>query len=156
RMHTARSRNDQVSTDTRLFLKGHVELIIEDLKGLQTLLLQHAEKHVQTILPGMTHLQHAQPVSLAHHLMAYFWMFQRDLSRFQESLPRILSMPLGSAALAGTGFPIDRQKTCAELGFHEVAPNSLDAVSDRDFVIEFLSNASITMMHLSRWCEELI
>lgn len=156
RMHTARSRNDQVATDTRLYLKEHVELLIEALTGLQQDLFTQAEPNVETILPGMTHLQHAQPVSLAHHLLAYFWMFQRDKSRLQESLPRILSLTLGSAALAGTGFPIDRQLVARDLGFDEVAPNSLDAVSDRDFVIEFLSNASICMMHLSRLCEELI
>ncbi len=156
RMHTARSRNDQVATDTRLYLKEHVDILIEDLRALQSELVLQAEMHVETILPGMTHMQHAQPVSLAHHLLAYFWMFQRDVSRLQESLPRILSLPLGSAALAGTGFPIDRTMTARELGFVEVAANSLDAVSDRDFVIEFLSDASMTMMHLSRFCEELI
>lgn len=156
RMHTARSRNDQVATDTRLYLKENVEILIADLRALQTELVGQAEQHTETILPGMTHLQHAQPVSLAHHLLAYFWMFQRDVQRLQESLPRILSMPLGSAALAGTGFPLDRQMTMRELGFAEVAPNSLDAVSDRDFVIEFLSDASMTMMHLSRMCEEFI
>jgi argininosuccinate lyase len=156
RMHTARSRNDQVSTDTRLYLKEHVEHLVMDLKDLQKSLIAHAEKHLATIMPGMTHMQHAQPVSLAHHLLAYFWMFQRDVARLKESVPRILSMPLGSAALAGTGFPIDRQMTAKELGFHEVAANSLDAVSDRDYVIEFLSDASLIMMHLSRLCEELI
>jgi argininosuccinate lyase len=156
RLHTARSRNDQVATDTRLYLKENVDLLMADLECLQKALLSVAEHHVDTVLPGMTHLQHAQPVSLAHHLMAYFWMFERDRQRLRESGPRILSMPLGSAALAGTGFPLDRRMTAGELGFHEVAPNSLDAVSDRDFVLEFLSHASIGMMHLSRLCEELI
>lgn len=156
RMHTARSRNDQVATDTRLYLKENVEILISDLRALQTELVRQAEMHTETILPGMTHLQHAQPVSLAHHLLAYFWMYQRDVSRLQESLPRILSLPLGSAALAGTGFPLDRQKTARELDFFEVAPNSMDSVGDRDFVIEFLSDASLIMMHLSRFCEELI
>lgn len=156
RMHTARSRNDQVATDTRLFLKENVDVLVEDLLALQKEFLAQAKSHVDTILPGMTHLQHAQPVSLGHHLMAYFWMLQRDVQRLREGLPRILSMPLGSAALAGTGFPLDREMTARELGFAEVAPNSLDAVSDRDFVIEFLSNASIVMMHLSRLSEELI
>jgi argininosuccinate lyase len=155
-MHTARSRNDQVATDTRLYLKEHVELLLFDLKALQAEFLRQAEAHVGTILPGMTHLQHAQPVSLAHHLLAYFWMFQRDASRLRESLPRILSLPLGSAALAGTGFPIDREKSARELGFAEIAPNSLDSVGDRDFIIEFLSHASLIMMHLSRLSEELI
>ena len=156
KVHTARSRNDQVATDTRLFLKQNVDALTEDLIALQTELLSQAKNHKETILPGMTHMQHAQPVSLAHHLLAYFWMFQRDKERLQESLPRILSMPLGSAALAGTGFPIDRQAVRKELNFFKVTENSLDAVSDRDFVIEFLSDASIIMMHLSRFCEELI
>lgn len=156
RLHTARSRNDQVATDTRLFLKESLDLLVADLGRLQKALMVISEVHVNTVLPGMTHLQHAQPVSLAHHLMAYFWMFERDRRRLQESQPRILSMPLGSAALAGTGFPLDRDMTAKELGFLEVSANSLDAVSDRDFVIEFLGHASIGMMHLSRLCEELI
>ncbi len=156
KVHTARSRNDQVATDTRLFLSEAVRDILSVLKDIQGELLSQSEQHTETILPGMTHLQHAQPVSLAHHLMAYFWMFQRDRERFEESLPRILSMPLGSAALAGTGFPIDRQTVARELSFHKISENSLDAVSDRDFVIEFLSSGSIAMMHLSRLCEELI
>lgn len=156
RLHTARSRNDQVATDTRLYLFENVKVLLEVLGELQRTLLAVSEKHTQSLLPGMTHLQHAQPVSLAHHLMAYFWMFQRDRERLRSSIPRILSMPLGSAALAGTGFALDRSKTAAELGFSEVAPNSMDAVADRDFVLEFLSHASIGMMHLSRLCEELI
>jgi argininosuccinate lyase len=156
RVHTARSRNDQVATDTRMYLAEKVGELVTGLRSVQGELLAHAEGNVETILPGMTHLQHAQPVSLAHHMMAYFWMFQRDVERLNDSLPRILSMPLGSAALAGTGFPIDRSKTAAELGFLKPSENSLDAVSDRDFVIEHLSNASMIMMHLSRLCEELI
>lgn len=156
RMHTARSRNDQVATDTRLYLKEQIEFLLVELKAVQKVLLDQANSHRETILPGMTHMQHAQPVSLAHHLLAYFWMFERDVSRLKDSLPRLLTSPLGAAALAGTGFPIDRQKTASSLGFASVAPNSLDAVSDRDFVIEFLSTASIGMMHLSRLCEELI
>jgi argininosuccinate lyase len=156
RMHTARSRNDQVATDTRLFLHEGVQQLLGELKLLQLELLGQSEKHLDTILPGMTHLQHAQPVSLSHHLLAYFWMLQRDSDRMKDSLPRILSLPLGSAALAGTGFAVDRQFSARELGFTDVAPNSLDAVSDRDFVIEFLSNASMVMMHLSRACEDLI
>lgn len=156
RMHTARSRNDQVVTDTRLYLKGEVDGLLEDLRSLQRGFVAHAEKHVDTILPGMTHLQHAQPVSLAHHLLAYFWMIERDVARLQDSLPRILSLTLGSAALAGTGFPVDREFVREKLGFASVGENSLDGVSDRDFVIEFLSNASIVMMHLSRFSEELI
>lgn len=156
RMHTARSRNDQVSTDTRLFLSEQVSGLIGELAQLQHELIEQSSNHIHTLLPGMTHLQHAQPVSLAHHLLAYFWMFQRDVERLEQSQPRILSMPLGSAALAGTGFPIDREQTRKELGFTKVSENSLDAVSDRDFVIEFLSDASMIMMHLSRFCEELI
>ncbi len=156
RMHTARSRNDQVGTSTRLFTAEQLQSLKIELKDLQKELFRQAEKHTQTILPGMTHLQHAQPVSLAHHLLAYFWMFQRDVERIEQSLPRVLSLPLGSAALAGTGFPIDREATKAELGFHKVSENSLDAVSDRDYVIEFLSDASMIMMHLSRFAEELI
>lgn len=156
RMHTARSRNDQVATATRLFLKERVESLLALIVELQKTCVALADKHADTILPGMTHLQHAQPVSLAHHLLAYFWMLKRDHDRLVDSLPRIMSLPLGSAALAGTGFPIDRAMVAKDLGFFEVAPNSLDAVSDRDFVIEFLSNASLIAMHLSRLCEELI
>lgn len=156
KVHTARSRNDQVATDTRLYLAEKIEGLGELLRAFQSELVSQAEAHVDTILPGMTHLQHAQPVSLAHHLLAYFWMFQRDQERLLDSRPRVLSMPLGSAALAGTGFPIDRARTAEEMGFASVAENSMDAVSDRDFVIEFLSNASIIMMHLSRLCEDLI
>lgn len=156
RMHTARSRNDQVGTSTRLFTAEQLQSLRMELKDLQKNLVEQAEKHVESIMPGMTHLQHAQPVSLAHHLLAYFWMFQRDVERIEQSLPRVLSMPLGSAALAGTGFPIDREQTRKELGFNKVTENSLDAVSDRDYVIEFLSNASTIMMHLSRFSEELI
>jgi len=156
RMHTARSRNDQVATDTRLYLKEKVEHVVELIVRLQKTLVSLSENHVHTMLPGMTHTQHAQPVSLAHHLMAYFWMLQRDAERFVQSQPRTLSLPLGAAALAGTGFPIDRGFVAKELGFKEVAANSLDAVSDRDFILEFLGHASICMMHLSRLCEELI
>ncbi|HMN68662.1 MAG TPA: argininosuccinate lyase [Bdellovibrionales bacterium] len=156
KMHTARSRNDQVATDTRMYLIDHVGYLTDGIKKLQAEIIRQAEEHVETILPGMTHLQHAQPVSLAHHLMAYFWMFQRDFERFEDSVKRIAVMPLGSAALAGTGFPIDREYTCRKLDFIEPSPNSLDAVSDRDFVIEFLSNASMVMMHLSRMSEEFI
>jgi argininosuccinate lyase len=156
KLHTARSRNDQVATDTRLFLLDEVLGLIEALKKLKKEILSQAESHLETILPGMTHLQHAQPVSLAHHLLAYFWMLDRDHQRLEESLKRISSMPLGSAALAGTGFPIDRKQTQKALGFQNICENSLDAVSDRDFIIEFLSSASLIMMHLSRFSEELI
>ncbi len=156
KLHTARSRNDQVATDTRLYLRGELISLKEEIKALQSYLLTTAEQHLETILPGFTHLQHAQPVSLGHHLMAYYWMFQRDFERLDQSYGRINSMPLGSAALAGTGFPINRQLTAKELGFTKISENSLDAVSDRDHVVEFLSNGSLTMMHLSRLCEELI
>ncbi len=156
RVHTARSRNDQIATDTRLYLLEKLEFISQSLKAIQKDLLSEARKHTKTLLPGMTHFQHAQPISLAQHLLAYFWMLDRDFTRLMDSKKRISSMPLGSAALAGTGFNIDRQFTAKELGFEKLSENSLDAVSDRDFVIEFLSNASIGMMHLSRFCEELI
>lgn len=156
KVHAARSRNDQVATDTRMYLQEQISLLQTELSALRGELLAQAERHVETILPGFTHLQHAQPVSLAHHLLAYFWMFERDSRRLRDSLPRVMTMPLGSAALAGTGFPIDRERTAKELGFAKPSENSLDAVSDRDFVIEFLSNGSIVMMHLSRLCEELI
>lgn len=156
KLHTSRSRNDQVATDMHLYLKKHVETIVELIKGLQKALVGKAEQHIETILPGYTHLQRAQPVSFAHHLMAYFWMLERDKSRFQESFKRINVSPLGAAALAGTTFPIDRQYTAELLGFDDVYLNSLDAVSDRDFIVEFLSNSSLLMVHLSRFCEELI
>lgn len=156
KLHTGRSRNDQVATDTRLFLSEEVSQIIEDLRKLKQEILSQAEAHLHTILPGMTHMQHAQPVSLAHHLLAYFWMLDRDQQRFAESLKRISSLTLGSAALAGTGFPIDRAQVQTELGFENIAENSLDAVSDRDFVIEFLAHGSLVMTHLSRLSEELI
>lgn len=156
KLHTARSRNDQVATDTRLYLRFEIESLKTEIKALQDHLKSEAENHLETILPGFTHLQHAQPVSLAHHLMAYFWMFQRDFDRLHQSLPRVNSLPLGSAALAGTGFPLDRQVVAKKLGFDKVSENSLDAVSDRDHVVEFLTNGSLIMMHLSRLCEELI
>lgn len=156
KLHTARSRNDQVATDLRLFLRGEVTELKNKIKVLQKELLTQAQDHLHTLLPGVTHLQPAQPISLAHHLLAYFWMLERDKNRFEDSLKRINKMPLGSAALAGTGFPIDREMTAKELQFHAPTENSLDAVSDRDFVIEFLSNASMLQMHLSRFSEELI
>lgn len=156
KLHTARSRNDQVATDLRLYLRGEVGEILKVMNGLQKHLVETATLHTKTVLPGMTHTQHAQPVSLAHHLLAYFWMFQRDAQRLSESLKRINQMPLGSAALAGTGFPTDRISLSNALGFESICENSLDAVGDRDFVVEFLSNASLSMMHLSKLSEELI
>lgn len=156
KMHAARSRNDQVATDTRLFLAGEIKKIMELIRGVQKELLAHAEKEINTVLPGSTHMQHAQPVSLAHHVLAYFWMLSRDRERLQDSLKRVLSLPLGSAALAGTGFNIDRENVREKLKFEKISENSLDSVSDRDFVIEFLSDVSLVMMHLSRFSEELI
>lgn len=156
KLHTARSRNDQVATDTRLYLRAKIVDFNRELKLTQEWLVSSAKKEKETVLPGMTHLQHAQPVSLAHHLLAYFWMFSRDRERLADLVRRVNRMPLGSAALAGTPFPIDRQKTAKLLGFEAPTENSLDAVSDRDYVIEFLSAASLIMMHLSRLSEELI
>ena len=156
KMHTARSRNDQVATDMHLYLKERVKEVIQLIESLQRELHAHASENVETIMPGYTHLQRAQPISLAHHLLAYFWMLERDKERFTDSLKRIDWSPLGAGALAGTTFPIDRSRSAELLGFNRVYPNSLDAVSDRDFILEFLSNASMLMMHLSRFCEELI
>jgi len=156
KLHTARSRNDQVATDMHLYLKNKVQEIIQLLEQVQYGILEQASKHVYTLLPGYTHLQRAQPVSFAHHLLAYFWMLQRDKDRFTESLKRIDISPLGACALAGTAFPIDRHLTAQFLGFADVYPNSIDAVSDRDFIVEFLSNAALLMMHISRLAEELV
>lgn len=156
KLHTARSRNDQVATDTRLYLAQEISYLTASLKALQNYLVKTAEKHFETILPGLTHMQHAQPVSLAHHLMAYFWMFQRDADRLLETQKRVLNLPLGSAALAGTGFPLNRAQVAKDLNFNSVSENSLDAVSDRDYIIEFLSDSATIMMHLSRLSEELV
>jgi len=156
KLHTGRSRNDQVATDMHLYLRKRVHEIIELIRELQQVLVEKAEAHVETLIPGYTHLQRAQPVSFAHHLLAYFWMLERDRERFTESLKRINKSPLGAGALAGTTFPIDRQYTAELLGFDGIYENSIDAVSDRDFILEFLSNSSLLMMHLSRFCEELI
>lgn len=156
KLHTARSRNDQVATDMHLFLKDVVQEVLEKLHHLRQTFVEKAEEHVETIAPGYTHLQHAQPISFGHHLLAYYQMFTRDYARLTESLKRIDLSPLGSAALAGTTFPIDREFAAKELDFSGVYANSLDAVSDRDFILEFLSNCSLLMMHLSRFCEELV
>ncbi|MCL1949181.1 MAG: argininosuccinate lyase [Turicibacter sp.] len=156
KLHTARSRNDQVATDMHLYLRKQTQAIISLLKEVQAVLVAQAEEHVETLVPGYTHLQRAQPISFAHHLMAYFWMFERDAGRLQDSLKRLNISPLGAGALAGTTFPIDREYTAQLLGFDGIYENSLDAVSDRDFIVEFLSGASLIMMHLSRFCEELI
>jgi argininosuccinate lyase len=156
KLHTGRSRNDQVATDIRLWLRDEIEQISDAIARLQSALLDKAEQEVETILPGFTHLQTAQPVSFGHHMMAWFEMLQRDRERLADCRKRVNVMPLGAAALAGTTYPIDRHLTAQLLGFSGPAENSLDAVSDRDFAIEFSAAASILMMHLSRFCEELI
>jgi argininosuccinate lyase len=156
RLHTGRSRNDQVATDIRLWLRDTVDAIDGLLRDLQTALVNLAEVHAETPLPGFTHLQVAQPVTFGHHLLAYFEMLSRDRERFADSRRRINRLPLGAAALAGTTFPIDREAVARELGFEALCGNSLDAVSDRDFAIEFCAAAALVMMHLSRFSEELI
>jgi argininosuccinate lyase len=156
KLHTARSRNDQVATDLRLWSREQVHVLMELLLNFQKALLDLAQKNVDTLLPGYTHLQRAQPISLGHHLLAYVEMAERDWERLQDSLKRINILPLGAGALAGTTFPIDRQAVALSLGFAAVARNSLDAVSDRDFVIEILANLSLIMIHLSRLAEEWI
>jgi argininosuccinate lyase len=155
-LHTGRSRNDQVATDFRLYLRDQIDLISTRIRQLQSGILDLAADHTETIMPGLTHLQVAQPIVLGHHLMAWFEMIDRDYERLADCRKRVNILPLGAAALAGTTFPIDRQFTAGLLGFDGIAENSLDAVSDRDFAIEFTSAASLLMMHLSRWSEELI
>ena len=155
-LHTGRSRNDQVATDIRLYLRDKIDLIASLLTQLQSGLTDIAEREAGTILPGMTHLQVAQPITFGHHMMAWHAMLERDFERLMDCRKRVNVMPLGAAALAGTTFPIDRTLTARLLGFDKIAENSLDAVSDRDFAIEFTSFASILMMHLSRWSEEMI
>jgi argininosuccinate lyase len=156
KLHTARSRNDQVATDIRLYVKDAIDDLLARTEAVRHTLIGLAEAHVDTLLPGMTHLQHAQPVRLAHHLMAYFWMLSRDAERLADAKRRADVLPLGAGALAGTTFPIDRQKVAEGLGFAAVAENSMDAVSDRDFAIETVAAIGIMMMHLSRLSEELI
>lgn len=156
KLHTGRSRNDQVATDFKLYLIDETRDILSLLKDLRQVLVAKAEAHLDVIMPGFTHLQHAQPVLFSHHLMAYYEMFTRDAERFREALKRLRISPLGSAALAGTPYPLDRGLTAQELDFEKPAANSLDAVSDRDFALEFLFNSAIVMMHLSRLCEEVI
>jgi argininosuccinate lyase len=156
KLHTARSRNDQVGTDIRLYLRDKIDNIRELIREFQRVLLAHAESHVETLIPGYTHLQRAQPISLAHHLLAYFAMAQRDWQRLGEVRSRTNISPLGSGALAGTTFPIDRHYSAELLNFEGVYGNSLDGVSDRDFAIEFLNAASLIMVHLSRLSEEMI
>ena len=156
RLHTGRSRNDQVATDVRLYLRTEIDAIRAALARLQSNLLDGAEKHAAVVMPGFTHLQVAQPVTFGHHLMAYFEMFERDRERLGDCRRRVNRLPLGAAALAGTTFPIDRERVAKELGFEAICENSLDAVSDRDFAIEFSAAASLILVHLSRLSEELI
>ena len=156
RLHTARSRNDQVALDVRMILRAETKEIIELVKKLEHTILDIAEKNLTTVMPGYTHLQRAQPITFAHHLMAYANMLLRDISRLEDSYKRTNIMPLGSGALASTTYPINRQRVCDLLGFDEITQNSLDGVSDRDFCIELCSAISLLMMHLSRFSEEII
>ncbi|MFE0016763.1 argininosuccinate lyase [Mesorhizobium sp. NPDC059054] len=156
RLHTARSRNDQVAVDFRLWVKDEFHRVAEALKGLIAVFLVRAEEHAATVMPGFTHLQTAQPVTFGHHCLAYVEMFARDLSRVRDAIQRMDESPLGAAALAGTGFPIDRHQTAKALGFREPTRNSLDSVSDRDYALEFLSVAAISATHLSRLAEEIV
>jgi len=156
KLHTGRSRNDQVATDIRLYLRDEIAHITAELARLQTAILDLAEQHADTIMPGFTHLQVAQPITFGHHLMAWFEMLSRDRERLQDCRKRLNVMPLGAAALAGTSYPIDRHMTAGLLGFSRPSANSLDSVSDRDFAIEFAAAGSLIMMHLSRFSEELV
>ena len=156
KLHTGRSRNDQVALDVRLFVKDAIGDTVGLLWGVQSALLEQAESNLETVMPGYTHLQRAQPVLLAHHLLAYFEMVRRDVERFQGCLERTDILPLGAGALAGVTYPIDRNYVASELGFSKVSRNSMDAVADRDFVVEYHSAAAITIMHLSRFAEELV
>ncbi|MTI58138.1 argininosuccinate lyase [Geosporobacter ferrireducens] len=156
KLHTARSRNDQVAVDIRLYLREEIDCICGLLKNLLISLTDLAASHIETVMPGYTHLQRAQPITFGYHMMAYFQMFKRDYERLQDCYKRVNIMPLGAGALAGTTYGTDRDFLTEELGFSAYCDNSLDAVSDRDFIIEFISDASMVMMHLSRFCEELI
>ncbi len=156
KLHTGRSRNDQVATDLRMYLRAEIDTVRGRIRALQTALLDVAEREAETVMPGFTHLQAAQPVTFGHHMMAWFEMLDRDHERLAECRHRVNVLPLGAAALAGTGYPIDRAYTAELLGFETIAANSLDAVGDRDFVIEFLADAALLMTHLSRIAEELI
>jgi argininosuccinate lyase len=156
RLHTGRSRNDQVATDVRLWLRGEIDQLAPLLNGMQRALVDLAERHADTVMPGFTHLQVAQPVSFGHHLLAYVEMFVRDGERLADVRKRVNVLPLGAAALAGTSYPLDRERVARTLGFDSVCQNSLDAVSDRDFAIEFSAWAAITMVHVSRLAEELV
>ncbi|MDI6822215.1 MAG: argininosuccinate lyase [Actinomycetota bacterium] len=156
KLHTARSRNDQIALDIRMYLKEEILKIGNLIRTLQKALLNLAKENTEVIMPGYTHLQRAQPVLFSHHIMAYFFMLGRDIDRLKSCYERTDAMPLGSAALAGTSFPIDREFVAKELGFSKIAENSMDAVSDRDFLVEFLSSLSLLMIHLSSFCEELV
>ncbi|PTG56551.1 argininosuccinate lyase [Staphylococcus chromogenes] len=156
KLHTGRSRNDQVATDMHLYTKKEVQNLIASIQSFQKTIVHLADEHVDTIMPGYTHLQRAQPISFAHHIMTYFWMLERDKGRFQDALKRIDISPLGAAALSGTTYPIDRHETQQLLGFASLYENSLDAVSDRDYIVEILHAISLTMVHLSRFAEEII
>ncbi|HCJ51729.1 MAG TPA: argininosuccinate lyase, partial [Gallionella sp.] len=156
RLHTGRSRNDQVATDIRLYLRDEIDNLLLLINNLQKSIVTLAEQHTLTIMPGFTHLQVAQPISFAHHLMAYYEMLKRDAERFTDCRKRVNRLPLGAAALAGTSYPIKRERVAELLGFDGVCENSLDAVSDRDFAIEFTAAAALVMTHLSRFSEELI
>ncbi|MCH8310091.1 MAG: argininosuccinate lyase, partial [Chloroflexi bacterium] len=156
KLHTARSRNDQVALDMRMYMKEVISETLNALSGLQRSLIQLAEDNIDVVMPGYTHLQRAQPVLFAHHMLAYFQMFDRDQSRFRQAYERADVMPLGSGALAGLPYPLDREFVRRELGFARISENSMDAVSDRDFMLDFLSAASICAMHISRFAEELV
>ena len=156
KLHTARSRNDQICLDIRLFLKHNLDTIINSLSNIQGVILDKAAEHAESIMPGFTHLQHAQPITLGHHLMAWFWMLERDKARLSDCARRVNVCPLGSGALAGTTLPIDREFVAKELGFESISENSIDAVSDRDFLSEFAAGSAILMTHLSRFAEEII
>ncbi|MDC4225113.1 MAG: argininosuccinate lyase [Candidatus Manganitrophus sp.] len=156
KLHTGRSRNDQIALDLRLYLRDETGTLVELIRSVQRALVAQAESHIDTVLPGYTHLQRAQPISLAHQLLAYYEMLERDRGRFIDCLKRTDQMPLGAGALAGNSFGINREMVARALGFSEATANSLDTVSDRDFIVEFLSAASILMMHLSRWAEDWI
>ncbi|MFA5975966.1 MAG: argininosuccinate lyase [Elusimicrobiota bacterium] len=156
KLHTARSRNDQVALDLRLYLRDQIDLVLCEIERLQQAIVAVAEDNLDVVMPGFTHMQHAQPILFSHHLLAYAWMLQRDKGRLRDARHRTNEMPLGSAALAGTSFPIDRKYVARQLGFAQVTANSIDAVSDRDFLVEFCAAASLVMTHLSRLCEELI
>ena len=156
RLHTGRSRNDQVALDMRLYTRQAIADIVADLRSVQRALAQLAEQHANVVMPGYTHLQRAQPVLFAHHMLAYFEMFQRDIGRFTDCTARMDVLPLGSGALAGVPYPTDRHAVAESLGFGEISPNSMDAVADRDFLVEFHAAAAIAMMHISRLSEEIV